>query len=40
METLVYEAPEILGSFAAQDILGSADGQVASGSVVYVDAVR
>jgi hypothetical protein len=37
METVVYEAPEILGSFAAKDILGSADGQVA-GSVIYVDA--
>jgi hypothetical protein len=39
METVVYGAPEILGSFAAHDILGSADG-LASGSVIYVDAVR
>jgi hypothetical protein len=40
MESVVYEAPEILGSFAAHDILGSADGQVATGSVIYYDAVR
>lgn len=30
-----YEAPEVLGSFTAQDVLGTADGQMGGGSVIY-----
>jgi hypothetical protein len=32
VETVAYEVPAVLGSFAAQDILGSADGQLVGGS--------
>jgi hypothetical protein len=35
-----YEAPEILGSFAAEDILGCADGSIGGGSVVDTLSVR
>ena len=30
-----YEAPEVIASFAAEDILGSADGSIGGGSVIY-----
>jgi hypothetical protein len=29
-----YETPEVIASFAAHDILGSADGSVGGGSVI------
>jgi hypothetical protein len=30
-----YETPEVLGSFSAQDVLGSADGLIGGGSQIY-----
>ena len=30
-----YEAPEVLGSFSALDVLGAADGSMGGGSVIY-----
>jgi hypothetical protein len=34
VESVAYESPTVLGSFAAQDILGSADGQLVGGSTI------
>jgi hypothetical protein len=34
LETVAYETPEVLGSFAAHDILGAVDGMIAGGSSI------
>jgi hypothetical protein len=38
MDQFVYEAPAVVASFAAADILGSAEGLIAGGSCLLPEA--